>query len=384
MEAQKDCLVRAISKDGFVNAVAVYTRGLTERARQIHHTSPVATAALGRALAACSMMGNALKDNGASVTMQIKGDGPLGTILTVSDSEGNVRGYVQNPAVDLALREDGKLDVGTAVGHSGTLTVIKDLNLKEPYVGSVELLGHPMNETNRIPLLRQTGSLIESPSGYLHLTARENLAIVADLKGVAHKDIDRVLEIVHLTADANRKVGQYSLGMKQRLGIAMALLGSPKLLILDEPTNGLDPAGIQEMRSLISSMPETTGATVLISSHLLGEIEQMVTQVGILNHGKMLFEGSLQALQKHSRGGILLRVLDVPKSIAVLNRQGIRAVTQAQHPDVLELPALPDEALAALVSTLAENGVGVVGLTAQTKNLEEIFLSLTQNNGEVA
>ena len=164
----------------------------------------------------------------------------------------------------------------------------------------------------------------------------------------------------------------------------MALLGSPKLLILDEPTNGLDPAGIQEMRSLIASMPQTTGATVLISSHLLGEIEQMVTQVGILNHGKMLFEGSLQALQKHSRGGILLRVLDVPKSIAVLNRQGIRAVTQAQHPDVLELPALPDEALAALVSTLAENDVGVVGLTAQTKNLEEIFLSLTQNNGEVA
>ena len=247
------------------------------------------------------------------------------------------------------------------------------LGLVHPTGGSVELLGHTMNETNRIPLLRQTGSLIESPSGYLHLTARENLAIVADLKGVAHKDIDRVLEIVHLTADANRKVGQYSLGMKQRLGIAMALLGSPKLLILDEPTNGLDPAGIQEMRSLISSMPETTGATVLISSHLLGEIEQMVTQVGILNHGKMLFEGSLQVLQKHSRGGI-----------AVLNRQSIRAVTQAQHPDVLELPALPDEALAALVSTLAENGVGVVGLTAQTKNLEEIFLSLTQNNGEVA
>jgi len=154
MEAQKDCLVRAISKDGFVNAVAVYTRGLTERARQIHHTSPVATAALGRALAACSMMGNALKDNGASVTMQIKGDGPLGTILTVSDSEGNVRGYVQNPAVDLALREDGKLDVGTAVGHSGTLTVIKDLNMREPYVGTVDLLG---GESYLIQLLPGAG-----------------------------------------------------------------------------------------------------------------------------------------------------------------------------------------------------------------------------------
>ena len=141
-----DCLVRAISKDGQVNAAAVCTRAMTERARQIHHTSPVATAALGRALSACSMMGNALKDSGASVTMQIKGNGPLGTILTVSDAQGNVRGYVQNPAVDLALRADGKLDVGTAVGHEGTMTVIKDLNMKEPYVGTVDLLGGEIAE----------------------------------------------------------------------------------------------------------------------------------------------------------------------------------------------------------------------------------------------
>ena len=258
------------------------------------------------------------------------------------------------------------------------------LGLVHPTGGSVELLGHTMNEENRVALLRQTGSLIESPSGYLHLTARENLAIMADLKDVAHKDIDRVLDIVHLTTDANRKVGQYSLGMKQRLGIASALLGDPKLLILDEPTNGLDPAGIQEMRSLISSMPETTGATVLISSHLLGEIEQMVTQVGILDRGKMLFEGPLQALQKHSRGGILLRVLDVSKSISVLNQRGIRAVMQPQAPNVLVLPPLPDETLAALVCTLAESGAGVVGLSTQAKTLEEIFLSLTQNSREVA
>ena len=140
------CLVRAISKDGQVNAAAVCTRAMTERARQIHHTSPVATAALGRALSACSMMGNALKDGGASVTMQIKGNGPLGTIRTVSDAQGNVRGYVQNPAVDLALRADGKLDVGTAVGHEGTMTVIKDLNMKEPYVGTVDLLGGEIAE----------------------------------------------------------------------------------------------------------------------------------------------------------------------------------------------------------------------------------------------
>ena len=108
-----DCLVRAISKDGQVNATAVYTRAMVERARQIHHLTPVATAALGRALSACSMMGNALKGSGASVTMQIKGGGPLGTILTVSDAEGNVRGYVQNPAVDLALRgEPNRRDCG--------------------------------------------------------------------------------------------------------------------------------------------------------------------------------------------------------------------------------------------------------------------------------
>ena len=138
--------MRAISKDGAVKAVAVSTRGLTERARQIHKTLPVATAALGRTLAAASMMGNALKEDGASVTLQIKGGGPLGTLLAVSDNEGNVRGTVENPAVDLPLRSDGKLDVGTAVGCDGTLTVIRDLNMKEPYVGSVGLLGGEIAE----------------------------------------------------------------------------------------------------------------------------------------------------------------------------------------------------------------------------------------------
>ena len=141
-----DQLIRAISRDGYVKAAAVSTRELTERARQIHKTLPVATAALGRALAAASMMGNALKEDGESVTLQIKGGGPLGTILAVSDNEGNVRGTVDDPAVDLPLRPDGKLDVGAAVGHEGTLTVIRDLNMKEPYVGSVGLLGGEIAE----------------------------------------------------------------------------------------------------------------------------------------------------------------------------------------------------------------------------------------------
>ena len=141
-----DRLVRAITADGAVKAVAVTTKDLTERVRGIHKTLPVATAALGRALAAASMMGNALKEDAASLTLQIKGGGPLGTVLAVSDHLGNVRGYVQNPQVDLPLREDGKLNVGAAVGADGTLTVIKDIGLKEPYIGSVGLLGGEIAE----------------------------------------------------------------------------------------------------------------------------------------------------------------------------------------------------------------------------------------------
>ena len=141
-----DRIIRAISSDGLVQAAAICSRDLTERARQIHKTLPVATAALGRTLAGAAMMGNALKGQGASLTLQIKGGVPLGTILAVADTDGNVRGYVTNPRVDLPLRADGKLDVGTAVGAGGTMTVIKDLNMREPYVGTVDLLGGEIAE----------------------------------------------------------------------------------------------------------------------------------------------------------------------------------------------------------------------------------------------
>ena len=141
-----DRIVRAISSDGLVQAAAICSRDLTERARQIHKLLPVGTAALGRTLSAASLMGNALKSAGASLTLQIKGGGPLGTVLAVSDNLGNVRGYVTNPQVDIPLREDGKLDVGGAVGREGTITVIKDLHMKEPYVGTIDLLGGEIAE----------------------------------------------------------------------------------------------------------------------------------------------------------------------------------------------------------------------------------------------
>ena len=270
-------------------------------------------------------------------------------------------------------------------GKSTTMKML--LGLARPSSGKITLLGKSMEPKNRLDLLRQTGSLIESPSCYGHLTAQENMEIVAELKGVKKKYIDPVLDVVHLTKDRGRKVEQYSLGMKQRLGIAQALLGSPKLLVLDEPTNGLDPAGIQEMRALIVDMPQRYGITVLISSHLLGEMEQMVEQVGIINHGKLLFEGPLEKLQRHSRGSTALRVLAPEKAEAVLREN--RIPINRQHGELI-LPPVREEYLAELVRSLAERGAGVVGLSTQTKSLEDIFLTLTASDtgsasgGEVA
>ncbi|MDO4173322.1 MAG: ABC transporter ATP-binding protein [Eubacteriales bacterium] len=263
-------------------------------------------------------------------------------------------------------------------GKSTTMKLL--LGLAHPTAGSIHLLGKEMNQANRLTLLRQTGSLIESPSCYGHLTARENLQIICDLKGVPYRDIDRVLEIVQLTQYCKRKVSDFSLGMRQRLGIAQALLGSPKLLILDEPTNGLDPAGIQEMRSFIRKIPQSCGAAVLISSHLLSELEQIIDQVGIINQGKLLFQGDLSALQRHSRGDYILRVLHPKKACSTLLAQGITVRATGQ---LLQIPSVGEETLANLVQQLAAQDAGIVGLTQQTKSLEDIFLSLTSQKEAV-
>lgn len=182
-------------------------------------------------------------------------------------------------------------------GKSTTLKMI--LGLIHPSQGSIKLFGKVMNSANRLSILRQTGSLIENPGGYGHLTGLENMQIIQKLKGVNEAEISSALKTVRLYDQRDKKLSNYSLGMKQRLGIAMAILGNPKLLILDEPTNGLDPAGIQEMRQLICSLPKERNMTVIISSHLLSEIEQMADQVGIIHHGRMLYQGSLTDLETH-------------------------------------------------------------------------------------
>lgn len=170
-----DQIVRVLAKDAPVKASAISARELVERARQIHKTLPVATAALGRALMGCSMVGNQLKEEKGSVTLRIKGGGPLGTVTAVSDCEGNVRGYVQNGMVDLPLKAPGKLDVGTAVGCDGTLTLIKDLGMKEPYVGSIGLLSGEIAddltayfaESEQIPSACALGVLVDTDQSVL-------------------------------------------------------------------------------------------------------------------------------------------------------------------------------------------------------------------------
>lgn len=182
-------------------------------------------------------------------------------------------------------------------GAGKTTTLKLLLGLLKPTAGTITFFGQKMTDKNRLSILKHTGSLIESPSFYGHLTGLENLEIIAKLKKAPANEIENVLRTVRLYDQQSKKVKQYSLGMKQRLGIAMALLGNPRVLILDEPTNGLDPAGIQEIRQLIKELPQNRQMTVIVSSHLLSEMEQMADMVGIINHGELIFQGTLAALE---------------------------------------------------------------------------------------
>src|SRR5262245_53764669 len=181
-------------------------------------------------------------------------------------------------------------------GAGKTTTIRMLLGLIRPDAGEVRLFGAPL-AADRRSLMRLVGALVETPSLYPHLTGRENMEITRRLLNAPGKSIDNALEVVKLAQDANRRVREYSLGMRQRLGLALALLNKPKLLILDEPTNGLDPAGIHEMRDLIRRLPEEFGATVFLSSHLLSEVEQLATHIGIIHEGSLLFQGTLAELQ---------------------------------------------------------------------------------------
>ncbi len=257
-------------------------------------------------------------------------------------------------------------------GKSTTMKML--LGLVKPTAGEIRIFGKEAGGRNRIELLKRTGSLIEAPSYYGHLNGRENLQIVQTLKNVPREEIDEVLRIVRLEEQQKKKVREYSLGMKQRLGLAAALLGRPKLLLLDEPTNGLDPAGIQEMRELISDLPKHYGMTVMVSSHLLSEIDQMASDVGIIDRGKLIYQGSLQKLHDRAKGSVRIRVLNQPAAVRILEEQG---EAYRLEDGVLVLKEREEEQIAALVALLAGRGARITAVTEQQKSLEDIFLALT-------
>ena len=257
-------------------------------------------------------------------------------------------------------------------GKSTTMKMI--LGLVKATEGQVDVFGEEMNRKNRLDILKGVGSLIESPSYYGHLTGRENMEIVRMLKGVEKKEVDEVLKTVRMEKQQHKKASAYSLGMKQRLGLAAALLGKPRLLLLDEPTNGLDPAGIQEMRELVCSLPKRYGMTVMVSSHLLSEIDQMATHAGIIHKGELVFQDSMEHLHEHSRKRIMLRTDDNAAAMRILEEQGCQSKVSENR---ISLPDMEDGKVAFYIASLVKQNVGIIRVEEYQRNLEDIFLSLT-------
>jgi len=256
-----------------------------------------------------------------------------------------------------------------ANGAGKTTTLRLVLGLTRPNSGTIRLFGHEMKRGH----LGAVGALIESPSPYPHLTGRENLDITRRLLGLGTGEIGRVLEIVDLVQAADRRVGGYSLGMKQRLGIARALLGDPRLLILDEPTNGLDPDGIRDMRALLLRLPDNGDVTLIVSSHLLSEVEQIATHVGLLHRGRLLLESPLDRLLE---GAATVEVVtgDRARTHVLLSR-AVFAVEDGDAGNLLLVrhgrggPADPAE----IAELLVRGGQKVSHLARHRPSLERIY-----------
>lgn len=255
-------------------------------------------------------------------------------------------------------------------GKSTTMKML--LGLVKPTSGTIEIMGKPFNEKTRRDILASVGSLIESPSYYGHLTGRENMEIIRRLLDLPEKNIEEAVHIVRMENQMEKKVKNYSLGMKQRLGIAMALARFPKLLILDEPTNGLDPAGIEEMRELIKTLPKQYGMTVMISSHILSEIDQMATAVGIINQGCLIFQERMSVLDMQREPQIILRTSDNNRAYQLLKKANPQRTAEG-----LQIGTLTDEQTGAVVQCLCSNGISVYRVEEHRESLEDIFLNLT-------
>lgn len=259
-------------------------------------------------------------------------------------------------------------------GAGKTTTLRLALGLLKKQEGTISFFGLPFQE-NRLNILKRIGSLIESPSLYGHLTAMENLSLLQMVYQCPKKRIPEVLNLVGLANTGNKKANQFSLGMKQRLSIAISLLHNPDLLILDEPTNGLDPNGIIEVRELLKRLNQEQGLTIVISSHLLAEIEKLVTHVGIINKGNLLFQGTLEELKSKQQQSlsIVFETSDLEKTSQIMSDYNL-------HPRFengkITLRALSRETIATINQQLVARGVEVYEISVVKNDLETIFIDL--------
>ena len=265
-------------------------------------------------------------------------------------------------------------------GSGKTTTMKMLLSLLTPTSGEIHVLGRPMTRTTRGELLPHIGSLIESPPGYGHLTGAENLRLVQRLLHLDDAQIARAVATVRLQDQLDKRVGAYSLGMKQRLGIAMALAREPRLLILDEPTNGLDPAGIEEFRDLLRYLADE-GVTILVSSHLLGEIDRTATMLGILDRGRLLFQGSRAELAATCAPDVVIETSRPECAAQVLRSSGAdipdRRESSGDERRELRLAGLDDAGTARSVAALVGAGIDVYGVRREEQRLEDLFMDLT-------
>lgn len=259
-------------------------------------------------------------------------------------------------------------------GAGKTTTLRLVLGLLRQQQGSITIFGVPL-QRQRARTLRRIGSSIESPSLYAHLTARENLAIWQTAFACPERRINEVLELVGLGHTGTKRTGQFSLGMKQRLSIATALLHDPELLILDEPTNGLDPQGIIEMRDLLRKLNRERQTTIMVSSHLLSEVERLITHVGIIHQGSLQFQGALKELveKQNQDGYILMDTSDNERTLQQMIKQGWQARGEAGK---IRVPLASPPEVGAMTTHLVQSGIGVHEIIPCKKDLEQIFLSL--------
>lgn len=259
---------------------------------------------------------------------------------------------------------------------AGKSTLMKALlGLIERDSGDMVLFGEKVTPKNQKALNRKLGALIERPAYYYHLTGRENLSILCTLKGMDKKHIFPALEAVGLKAKANEKVRTYSLGMKQRLGIAMAIIGEPKLLILDEPINGLDPIGTLDMRRLFQQLAEEKNTTILISSHILDEVEKIATHIAILQKGHLIYDGTLENYRRLHPPILSIRTSDNEKAADVLSSQRCKI-----RGDRLIFNHPSDNDVAKVVRVLSDH-VDIYRIEEERESLEALFIQDTQKGG---